>query len=102
MFSWKWFSLSAQNPSPPSTSDEECHCKEEVEKEEAQALVAALEQSDIQQGRLPFVPGLSKEKDEETLTIHIQDEVSCFNESWTLCDSNILVHYSFKIALGYP
>ena len=46
-----------------------------MEKEEAQALVAALEQSNLQQGPLPYVPGLSKEKDDETLTIHIQDEV---------------------------
>ena len=46
-----------------------------MEKEEAQALVAALEQSNLQQGHLPYVPGLSKEKDDETLTIHIQDEV---------------------------
>ncbi len=46
-----------------------------MEKEEAQALAAALEQSDLQQGKLPHVPGLSREKDEETLVIHIQDEV---------------------------
>ncbi len=72
--------LYAIYPAPSSSAGtsgeaEDCHCKEEVEKEEAQALAAALEQSDLQQGKLPHVPGLSREKDEETLVIHIQDEV---------------------------
>ena len=58
---------------------EDCQCKEEVEKEEAQALVAALEQSTGSQAKLPFVPGLSPEED-ETLTIHVQQDVS-----WVLC-----------------
>ena len=65
----------APGSSQQSSGDPECYCKEEVEKEEAQALVAAMEQSNVQQGHLPYVPGLSKEKEDETLTIHIQDEV---------------------------
>ena len=80
----------APGSSQQSSGDAECHCKEEVEKEEAQALVAALEQSNIQQGILPYVPGLSKEKDDETLTIHIQDEVC---NQYVNSPNNICTHY---------
>jgi mitogen-activated protein kinase kinase kinase 1 len=63
-------------------SDEEsCPCKEEVEKEEAQALVAAMEQSSLQQNELPYVPGLSRQDEEQTLTIHIQEDTEEISES---------------------
>jgi len=53
-----------------------CQCKEEVEKEEAQALVAAMERSYLRQDCLPCIPGLTRELSEKTITIHVQDEVS--------------------------
>lgn len=52
---------------------ETCGCKEEVEKEEAQALAAAMAQSDYNQLPLPFIPGLSKEAGTSTVTIRVQD-----------------------------
>lgn len=62
-----------------NTGDDGCHCKEEVEKEEAEALVEALERSDLPQDELPHVPGLSRGKSDSTLTIHMQDQVwFCF------------------------
>lgn len=59
-----------------NTADDGCHCKEEVEKEEAEALAEALERSDLPQDALPHVPGLSRLKSESTLTIHLQDQVN--------------------------
>ncbi len=60
----------------PADPDKQlCPCKEEVEREEAQALVEALERSTLAQEALPFVPGLSRPDKEEVLTIHIQDMV---------------------------
>jgi hypothetical protein len=59
------------------SSQENCHCKEEIEKEEAEALAAALAKSSLKQDALPHVPGLSQtESQQETLTIHIHGEVS--------------------------
>ena len=55
--------------------DEDCACKEEVEKEEARALVQAIEQSSVEQYELPYVPGLSRDS-EQTVTIHCDAEVS--------------------------
>jgi len=54
---------------------EPCQCKEEVEIEEAQALVAAMERSSLTQDRLPHIPGLSRELSEKKVDIHVQDEV---------------------------
>ena len=62
---------------PPSDG---CHCKEEVEMEEAQALVAAMEQSEMTQLPLPFVPGLSRPYGEKTVTIRVQDEAEVRHE----------------------
>ena len=53
----------------------DCPCKEEVEKEEAQALAKALEESE-KQASLPLVPGLSSNNDDDTITIHVQDVVT--------------------------
>ena len=61
---------------PGGSSDELCPCKEEVEKEEAEALAEALKRSELRQDTLPFVPGLSRGRSEETLAIHVQDQVS--------------------------
>ena len=58
-----------------NSASENCHCKEEVEIEEAQALVAALERSSLAQDALPYVPGLSREPSEASVTVYIQDEV---------------------------
>jgi hypothetical protein len=58
-----------------NTASENCHCKEEVEIEEAKALVAALERSTLAQDALPYIPGLSRDPSEKSLTIYIQDEV---------------------------
>ena len=41
------------------SSEDGYHCKEEVDKEEAEALARALDISDMHQEALPFVPGLS-------------------------------------------
>lgn len=49
----------------------DCHCKDEVELEEAIALARAMELS-TEQSALPHVPGLSARRQEETITIHIQ------------------------------
>jgi len=54
---------------------EPCQCKEEVEREEAQALAAAMERSSVNQDKLPHIPGLTRELGEKTVTIHVQDEV---------------------------
>jgi len=56
-------------------ASEPCQCKEEVEREEAQALAAAMERSSISQDNLPHIPGLTRELSEKTITIHVQDEV---------------------------
>ncbi|ELU13287.1 hypothetical protein CAPTEDRAFT_184398 [Capitella teleta] len=59
------------------SSQENCHCKEEIEKEEAEALAEALAKSTLKQDALPHVPGLSQtESQQETLTIRIHEEVS--------------------------
>lgn len=75
------FKTEVANASPQRTHScdnlvnaDDCHCKEEVELEEAQALVEAMEQSVKDQNALPFVPGLSRKESTDTLTIHIQDE----------------------------
>jgi len=60
-----WFAL----PEP-------CQCKEEVEREEAQALAAAMERSSVNEDCLPHIPGLSRQITEKTVTIHVQDEVT--------------------------
>lgn len=52
---------------------ENCHCKDEVELEEAIALAKAMEIS-RDQTELPQVPGLSTKREEETITIHIQQD----------------------------
>ena len=57
---------------------EPCECKDEVEREEAQALAAAMDRSSVSQDMLPHIPGLSRELSETTITIHVQDEVRCF------------------------
>ena len=56
-----------------SSEGEHCVCKEEVEVEEAKALVAAMEKSQLEQTTLPYVPGLSQNND-ATMTIRVQDE----------------------------
>ena len=66
------------------SNEESCHCKEEVEKEEAEALVEALEQSSQRQLSLPFIPGLSRNDSQETIVIRVQEEVSTVKGSW-LC-----------------
>ena len=71
----------AQSPSHSGGSNnddsagEECPCKEEVEQEEAKALVEALEQSEVEQSVLPYVPGLSPDVADNTVTIRVSDEV---------------------------
>ncbi|KAF6019027.1 MAP3K1 [Bugula neritina] len=50
-----------------------CHCKDEVELEEAIALSKAMELS-TNQAELPKVPGLSSRREEETITIHVQPD----------------------------
>ncbi|XP_067935526.1 mitogen-activated protein kinase kinase kinase 1-like isoform X2 [Watersipora subatra] len=50
-----------------------CHCKDEVELEEAIALAKAMEISQHQIA-LPQVPGLSTRRQEETITIHVQPD----------------------------
>ncbi|KAL8586779.1 hypothetical protein ACOMHN_061292 [Nucella lapillus] len=53
----------------------ECACKEEVEREEAEALAKAMEVSEVQTP-IPVVPGLTPTTREEVITIRIQpDEV---------------------------
>lgn len=58
-----------------SGDNEECHCKEEVEKEEALALAKAMEVSGIDPPN-PVVPGLTPTDREEVVTIRIQPDVS--------------------------
>ncbi|KAJ8306219.1 hypothetical protein KUTeg_016764 [Tegillarca granosa] len=53
--------------------NEECHCKEEVEKEEALALAKAMEVSGIDPPK-PVVPGLTPTDREEVVTIRIQPD----------------------------
>lgn len=62
--------------SPSHTLDkdeDDCHCKEEVEKEEALALARAMEVSCLDPPR-PVVPGLTPLDQEEVITIKIQPE----------------------------
>jgi mitogen-activated protein kinase kinase kinase 1 len=57
-----------------SSKNEECtNCKEEVEREEAEALAKALEVSD-RQDPIPVVPGLTPSAREEVITIRIQPD----------------------------
>ncbi|XP_076462240.1 mitogen-activated protein kinase kinase kinase 1-like isoform X2 [Babylonia areolata] len=51
----------------------ECACKEEVEKEEAEALAKAMEVSEVQTP-IPIVPGLTPTAREEVITIRIQPD----------------------------
>lgn len=64
----------------------DCHCKDEVELEEAIALARAMQLSD-EQTALPLVPGLSARRQEETITIHIQADqtVSVINVYRCIC-----------------
>ena len=55
--------------------DDDCPCKEEVEKEEAIALAKAMEISS-QDPPKPIVPGLTPMDTEEVITIRIQPDVS--------------------------
>ena len=55
--------------------DDDCVCKEEVEKEEAIALARAMEIS-AQDPPKPFVPGLTPLDPEEVITVRIQPDVS--------------------------
>ena len=61
-------------------SDDDCGtCKEEVEREEAEALAKALDVSE-RQLPCPVVPGLTPAGKEEVITIKIQpDDVSFFS-----------------------
>ena len=52
----------------------DCPCKEEVEREEAQALVAALERSELLQNPLPYIPGLSGQSPDAAITIRVQED----------------------------
>lgn len=54
--------------------DEECPCKEEVEREEALALAKAMEVSALDPPK-PIIPGLTPTDREEVITIRIQPEV---------------------------
>lgn len=54
--------------------EEDCHCKEEVEKEEALALAKAMEISSNDTPK-PIVPGLTPLDQEEVITIRIQPDV---------------------------
>jgi len=56
-----------------------------VEREEAQALVAAMERSSISQDNLPRIPGLTRELSEKTVTIHVQDEVNTIQYNRNIC-----------------
>ncbi|KAK7484101.1 hypothetical protein BaRGS_00024713 [Batillaria attramentaria] len=51
----------------------DCTCKEEVEKEEAEALARALEVSE-HQSPIPIVPGLTPTAREEVITVRIQPD----------------------------
>ncbi|KAL4235520.1 Mitogen-activated protein kinase kinase kinase 1 [Mactra antiquata] len=53
--------------------DDEYHCKEEVEKEEALALAKAMEMSSRDPPK-PIVPGLTPSEQEEVITIRIQPD----------------------------
>lgn len=54
--------------------DDECPCKEEVEREEALALAKAMEVSALDPPK-PIIPGLTPTDREEVITIRIQPEV---------------------------
>lgn len=54
--------------------DDECPCKEEVEREEALALAKAMEVSTLDPPK-PIIPGLTPTDREEVITIRIQPEV---------------------------
>ncbi|XP_070195202.1 mitogen-activated protein kinase kinase kinase 1-like isoform X2 [Littorina saxatilis] len=56
-----------------SGAEGDCICKEEVEKEEAEALAKALEVSE-HQSPIPVVPGLTPTAREEIITIRIQPD----------------------------
>ena len=58
------------------SDDDDCYCKEEVEKEEAIALARAMEISS-QDPPKPFVPGLTPMDQEEVITVQIQPDVCC-------------------------
>uniref|UniRef100_A0A2C9K5L3 Mitogen-activated protein kinase kinase kinase 1 n=1 Tax=Biomphalaria glabrata TaxID=6526 RepID=A0A2C9K5L3_BIOGL len=64
--------------SATSTKSEECskNCKEEVEREEAEALAKALDVSE-RQDPCPVVPGLTPTAREEVITIRIQPDDEC-------------------------
>ena len=57
------------------SDDDDCYCKEEVEKE-AIALARAMEISS-QDPPKPFVPGLTPMDQEEVITVQIQPDVCC-------------------------
>lgn len=54
--------------------DDDCPCKEEVEREEALALAKAMEVSALDPPK-PIIPGLTPTDREEVITIRIQPEV---------------------------
>ena len=60
---------------PGASGNGDCPCKEEVEKEEAEALAKAMEVSE-HQSPTPVVPGLTPTAREEVITIRIQPDVS--------------------------
>ncbi|KAH9515353.1 Mitogen-activated protein kinase kinase kinase 1, partial [Bulinus truncatus] len=64
--------------SATSSKSEECgkNCKEEVEREEAEALAKALDVSE-RQDPCPVVPGLTPTAREEVITIRIQPDSDC-------------------------
>lgn len=70
-----------------------CHCKDEVEMEEALALAKAMELSSVQLD-LPKVPGLSVRLQEETITIHVQhDQVVSIIIVIIIIDDLIIIMY---------
>lgn len=78
-----------------STKSEECskNCKEEVEREEAEALAKALDVSE-RQDPCPVVPGLTPTAREEVITIRIQPDDVSFN--WELSIIEFFYRYSFS------
>lgn len=56
------------------TDDDDCLCKEEVEREEALALAKAMEVSSRDPPK-PIVPGLTPMDTEQVITIRIQPDV---------------------------
>ena len=69
----------------------DCHCKDEVELEEAIALAKAMELS-TEQSALPHVPGLSARRKEETITIHIQPDQTVSGSTETLYNHLVFFH----------